>query len=648
MENKNSDLNEMLNGKNIPKLDPNNEVAGGPEEKLIAESNKDGINISLNKSVGAGSGVYQKSSDVVNDGSVINTEAVMENSKEGESSYGSFDNKRYASSTKKSLKFSIILIIGFLFFIVVAASAIYVLKPAGIAIKKESPQDIIQSSLKAMREVRTYNTSGNVNMKFNMDEEKIGNLKYDMNMDIKGKSDMSDVKNPKGEANMKVALEMKTDSGSEDYSVELEGKSFGMKEAYYKLNNFDLGIMGMILGPQISSYKGKWYLFDMEEMKKMPGYNEENGLIYENYNANNIMNIIDKYQIFKFSENMGDEKLGKVDLYHFKTKIDGMAAIYMYMDVMKEMVSNYKGANLKEMEANMVKIKSDIEGNYKDIINEGFRNVESEVWIGKTDRLIYRMTVKGNLNEQYLNKIMNAATNSVGKISSDAEMKSEVAQVRTELEKYYVENNSSYENFKMSNSINLKAENIRSNKNEYVIWADLVAAEDKWCSDSTGRSGYFLSSEIIGPVGIMAQQPIFSEYKCPESLTNEPMGAKKNIDETISPLGNKIKMNIGITADISYSDFNKSVVIEKPEGAVNFFQEMNKGGGLMGGPVGTQNGGGIDSDNDKLGDYMESYYKTDPNNPDTDGDGYLDGEEVQMGYDPTKPGSVKLEPGNWK
>ena len=44
-----------------------------------------------------------------------------------------------------------------------------------------------------------------------------------------------------------------------------------------------------------------------------------------------------------------------------------------------------------------------------------------------------------------------------------------------------------------------------------------------------------------------------------------------------------------------------------------------------------------DSDNDGLKDWQEmQIYKTDPCKPDSDGDGYLDGEEVASGYDPTK------------
>lgn len=44
-----------------------------------------------------------------------------------------------------------------------------------------------------------------------------------------------------------------------------------------------------------------------------------------------------------------------------------------------------------------------------------------------------------------------------------------------------------------------------------------------------------------------------------------------------------------------------------------------------------------DADNDGLKDWEEKVYRTDSNKKDTDGDGYLDGEEVTSGYDPTKP-----------
>jgi len=49
-----------------------------------------------------------------------------------------------------------------------------------------------------------------------------------------------------------------------------------------------------------------------------------------------------------------------------------------------------------------------------------------------------------------------------------------------------------------------------------------------------------------------------------------------------------------------------------------------------------------DLDNDGLSDLEEGIYKTDKNNPDTDGDGYNDGQEVVNVYDPISAGLAKL------
>lgn len=49
---------------------------------------------------------------------------------------------------------------------------------------------------------------------------------------------------------------------------------------------------------------------------------------------------------------------------------------------------------------------------------------------------------------------------------------------------------------------------------------------------------------------------------------------------------------------------------------------------------------GDDPDHDGLNNAEERLYGTDPNNPDTDGDGYSDGEEVKNGYNPLGAGML--------
>ncbi|MBT4349346.1 hypothetical protein HOD19_01025 [bacterium] len=50
----------------------------------------------------------------------------------------------------------------------------------------------------------------------------------------------------------------------------------------------------------------------------------------------------------------------------------------------------------------------------------------------------------------------------------------------------------------------------------------------------------------------------------------------------------------------------------------------------------------LDIDNDGLTHQEELLFGTDPNNPDTDGDGYLDGEEVNNGYNPLGDGLLEI------
>lgn len=106
----------------------------------------------------------------------------------------------------------------------------------------------------------------------------------------------------------------------------------------------------------------------------------------------------------------------------------------------------------------------------------------------------------------------------------------------------------------------------------------------------------------------------------------------------------KFKFTVTATADsptsgtislaTSFKNFNQPIQIEAPteyktmEEILNsIFQtnmaDLNK-----------------DSDNDGLTDQMESFYGTIATNPDTDGDGYKDGEEVQNGYNPAGPGKL--------
>lgn len=64
----------------------------------------------------------------------------------------------------------------------------------------------------------------------------------------------------------------------------------------------------------------------------------------------------------------------------------------------------------------------------------------------------------------------------------------------------------------------------------------------------------------------------------------------------------------------------------------------SEGGGVL--PVVIVQAGDADPDKDGLTNSLEHFYGTDPNNPDTDGDGVKDGDEVKAGCNPTGSGRL--------
>jgi hypothetical protein len=72
-------------------------------------------------------------------------------------------------------------------------------------------------------------------------------------------------------------------------------------------------------------------------------------------------------------------------------------------------------------------------------------------------------------------------------------------------------------------------------------------------------------------------------------------------------------------------------------GSAHVVTDQGSGGGL---PVDTTTSGDLDPDQDGLTNSLEKFYGTDPNNPDTDGNGIKDGDEVNSGCNPVGPGRL--------
>ena len=323
-------------------------------------------------------------------------------------------NKDFFPSKKKKnkdmAKFFMAVIV---FLIMTVITVYYFLNNYKIDHKIEDPQQILYSSIETMSKVKTYSFNGNMN--FNFLTKEAGTLEepvsFVLNVELAGKADETDANNIKTYYNEKINADIKIEGGSQELFVDLEAISFGQKTVYFKLNDYDLGLIGMTIGPIIKEYKGKWYLDDTEEenrkLKKFAGKDEIDSL--ENfstkvYDANEIMGIYNKYDILKFKEDLGDTKINDTDVFHYKVEFDAIAYVDMYFEITREIFEESK-----EYEETFKRYKENVE-KYDDAISDLLDNINIEIWIGKEDRLIYKMKINGRFDkesvEMFENKVI--------------------------------------------------------------------------------------------------------------------------------------------------------------------------------------------------------------------------------------------------
>ncbi len=326
---------------------------------------------------------------------------------------------------KKNKDFTKPLILGIIVLIIVGIVAAYFLMPLINIQKKETPQQIIKSSMQEMQKVKTYSYDGVIEFDIENKENHEG---FNFDIELLGKADQTDVENIKAFNNIKIASDVDDD---QRFSVDLDTVQIGQKKTYLKLNDFDFGVTGMIMGPQINPLKEKWYKLDLEELEKLgatsPG--GASGMEMANYDINKIMALYNKYELLKFQEDLGNTKIWLtktepwalpksptggsedegIDVYHYKVKLDGIALVNFYVDIMKEMMAEMNPAEKGEiLTEEFDEVFKEIEENIKKydyVINKAADNVDIEIWIGKDDKLIHRTKISGMFDEEFINMI---------------------------------------------------------------------------------------------------------------------------------------------------------------------------------------------------------------------------------------------------
>ena len=397
-------------------LDPENEIKSGPKKKLIDFSGEDKIakiGKEFNETGGDASAENAESENI--------NKSIGESEKSGNEVLDMIKKKR-----RKDMTIPIILGIVSLITIVIVAS-FYFLKDKDIPIiEKESPQQkILNESMMAMNNIESYSFEGDFNLNFTEDDKE----EFSLATKFDGQADESDMDNIKSSFNVKPKITISKEGGSEDISFDFSMKSFGKigeETAYFKLNDFDLGVTGMMFGEMIVPYKNKWYFLDMKELQEKSNNSFKDGDFDFNKMIEEIKDLSKKYEMIKFQEDLGDTKIGSIrtkawippispttgskdediDTYHYQVKIDPEAVLDFYIEILETTAPIVAGDKLAIDDVE--KFKAELEENKEEILavmDEVLTNVKTEIWIGKEDKMIYKMAMSGKFDDELAGRI---------------------------------------------------------------------------------------------------------------------------------------------------------------------------------------------------------------------------------------------------
>jgi len=260
-----------------------------------------------------------------------------------------------------------------------------------------SPERIIQKMTKRMVEVKSLEYSGQITAGIETDNfaaisslENSGLLEQpeqpaptkqqsgNFSIDFSGASDLIDLNEPKAMFEFDINTDMLPQS------FRLEARAVG-DVVYFKINNVpDLGIF------HLSFLENQWVKIDPEAIKEQFGLTEqqieeaqkEQELSPEQIEQ--IKDIATSTKILKISEKLASEKINGVNTHHYKFVIDKEGLVQLITEI-SEVIEN-KTLTEEELQE----------------LEEPLQATEmpgGEIWIGKKDLLLYKISMDLNIKE---------------------------------------------------------------------------------------------------------------------------------------------------------------------------------------------------------------------------------------------------------
>jgi len=262
---------------------------------------------------------------------------------------------------------------------------------------QETPEKVIEKMRARLTEVKTLEYQGDIKAEVTTPDllgggslqpaqQTPSKKASDFSINFSGKSDVSDLNNPKGS----FAFNIKTDALKEltqgDTTFGLEVRTIN-KVVYVKLNNLpNLGFF------DLSFLSNQWIKIDTEAIKKQFGLEKfeaqikeapkQQGLTPEQ--TEKLKQVVAQTKVFKVTEKLASEEIEGINTHHYKFLIDKNELKKLITDI-SAIVQNktLTDEELAELDKGL----------------EAIESLGGEIWIGKKDYLPYKIIFTVGIKE---------------------------------------------------------------------------------------------------------------------------------------------------------------------------------------------------------------------------------------------------------
>jgi len=235
---------------------------------------------------------------------------------------------------------------------------------------QETPEKVIEKMRTRLTEVKTLEYQGDVKTEFTT------GWFSDFSVNFSGKSDVSDLNNPKGSFESII--------GADDIFLAFELRNIG-KIIYFKLSNIPYLELGLEFS-DISFIDDQWIKTNIESLKKpfwLENFEEQ---IKEEQKQQELTpeqieklkQIVAQTKVFKVTEKLASEEIEGVNTHHYKFSIDKNELRKLIVNIIVIVENKTLTEGLVEFDRTR--------------IMEKLESLNGEIWIGKKDLLPYKIS----------------------------------------------------------------------------------------------------------------------------------------------------------------------------------------------------------------------------------------------------------------